>query len=120
MVGAGHTRAARVWRAQRRWVSGGRDISPPYPEVEATQAAFSQPPLIRRCGATFPKGEGRALFMRIRRQLVIAVLRFGVQTQQLEACENQQCRNDNIRYAGDDVVGVAVAHKIAQQRIEPV
>ena len=38
--------------------------------------------------------------MRIRRQLVIAVLRFGVQTQQLEACENQQYRNDNIRYAG--------------------
>ena len=55
--------------------------------------------------------------MRIRRQLVIAVLRFGVQAQQLEACENQQCRNDNIRYAGDDVVGVAVAHKITQQRI---
>ena len=67
-----------------------------------------------------PKGEGRALFMRIRRQLVIAVLRFGVQAQQLDTRENQQCRNDNIRYAGDDVVGVAVAHKIAQQRIEPV
>ena len=67
-----------------------------------------------------PKGEGRALFMRIRRKLVVAVFLFGVQTQQLEARENQQCRNDNIRYAGDDVVGVAVAHKIAQQRIEPV
>ena len=48
--------------------------------------------------------------MRIRRQLVIAVLRFGVQAQQLEARENQQCRNDNIRYASDDVVGVAVAY----------
>ena len=29
-------------------------------------------------------------------------------------------RQDNIRYAGDDVVGVAFANKIAQQRIEPV
>ena len=67
-----------------------------------------------------PKGEGRALFMRIRRKLVVAVFLFRVQTQQLEARENQQCRNDNIRYAGDDVVGVAVANKIAQQRIEPV
>lgn len=67
-----------------------------------------------------PKGEGRALFMRIRRKLVVAVFLFRVQTQQLEARENQQCRNDNIRYAGDDVVGVVVAHKIAQQRIEPV
>jgi len=58
--------------------------------------------------------------MRIRRQLIVAVFLFGVQTQQLDTRENQQCRNDNIRYAGDDVVGVAFANKIAQQRIEPV
>ena len=96
-------------------------MSRPYPAAKGRRAASVNPPLIRRCGATFPpKGEGRALFMRIRRKLVVAVFLFGVQTQQLEARENQQCRNDYIRYAGDDVVGVAVAHKIAQQRIEPV
>ena len=35
--------------------------------------------------------------MRIRRKLVVAVFLFRVQTQQLEARENQQYRNDNIR-----------------------
>ncbi len=58
--------------------------------------------------------------MRIRRKLVVAVFLFGVQAQQLDARENQQCRNDNIRYAGDDIVGITVAEQDAQQRIEPV
>ena len=40
MVGAGHARPARVWRAQRRWVSGGRNISHPYPAgLTAAQVA---------------------------------------------------------------------------------
>ncbi len=94
-------------------------MSRPYPAAKGGRAASVRLSPIRRCGAASPKGEGIALFMRIRRKLVVAVFLFGVQTQQLEARENQQCRNDNIRYAGDDVVGVAVAHKTTQQRIEP-
>ena len=54
-VGAGHARPARVWRAQRRWVSGGRDMSRPYPAAKGRRAASVRPPLIRRCGVAFPQ-----------------------------------------------------------------
>ena len=35
-------------------VSGGRDMSRPYPAAKGGRAASVRPPLIRRCGATFP------------------------------------------------------------------
>ncbi len=77
---------------------------PPLPGGKGrTSSVRKAAPLIRRCSATFPRGEGMVIHAdtaaaRHRRAC------FEVQTQQLEACENQQYRNDNIRYAGDDVV----------------
>ena len=41
------------------WVSSGRDMSRPYPAAKGGRAVSVRPPLIRRCGATFPQ-EGKA------------------------------------------------------------
>ena len=37
----------------------GRDMSRPYPAAKGGRAVSVRPPLIRRCGATFPQ-EGKA------------------------------------------------------------